>query len=130
MASETIDIEDIEDNGDFFDTTPIDEYNEENDKHVKKDDIIDNKQVFDEMKTKKKQTMPVLTKYERAKLIGLRAQQISKGMEPMIDPYKYGLIDTIDIARKELEEKKIPLIIRRKLPDGSYEDWQIDEFDY
>jgi DNA-directed RNA polymerase I, II, and III subunit RPABC2 len=33
----------------------------------------------------------------------------------------------IDIAKKELMERKIPFIIRRPLPDGSYEDWRVDE---
>ena len=35
--------------------------------------------------------------------------------------------DPLKIAEKELAEKKIPLIIRRFLPDGSYEDWRVDE---
>jgi DNA-directed RNA polymerase I, II, and III subunit RPABC2 len=38
-----------------------------------------------------------------------------------------GETDPLQIAMKELREKKIPLIIRRYLPDGSYEDWSIDE---
>jgi len=39
-----------------------------------------------------------------------------------------GETDPLQIARKELLEKKIPMIIRRYLPDGSYEDWNLDEF--
>ena len=35
--------------------------------------------------------------------------------------------DSLKIAMKELREKKIPIIIRRYLPDGSYEDWSLDE---
>lgn len=35
--------------------------------------------------------------------------------------------DPLQIAGKELREKKVPMIIRRFLPDGSYEDWRIDE---
>jgi DNA-directed RNA polymerase I, II, and III subunit RPABC2 len=35
--------------------------------------------------------------------------------------------DPLVIAEKELREKKIPFIIRRYLPDGSYEDWKVDE---
>jgi DNA-directed RNA polymerase I, II, and III subunit RPABC2 len=37
------------------------------------------------------------------------------------------LENPIDIAKKELMERKIPFIIRRPLPDGSYEDWRVDE---
>jgi len=36
-------------------------------------------------------------------------------------------IDPISIAEKELHEKKLPFIIRRYLPDGTYEDWSVDE---
>ena len=35
--------------------------------------------------------------------------------------------DPLEIARKELRERKIPMVIRRYLPDGSFEDWSIDE---
>lgn len=40
-----------------------------------------------------------------------------------------GETDPLQIAMKELREKKIPLIIRRYLPDGSYEDWSVDELE-
>lgn len=38
-----------------------------------------------------------------------------------------GEIDPLVIAKKELQEKKIPITIRRFLPDGSYEDWTLEE---
>jgi len=38
-----------------------------------------------------------------------------------------GETDPLDIAMKELKAKRIPIIIRRYLPDGSYEDWTLDE---
>ncbi len=38
-----------------------------------------------------------------------------------------GETDALAIATKELNEQKIPFIIRRRLPDGSYEDWGVDE---
>ena len=38
-----------------------------------------------------------------------------------------GMTDPLKIAEKELQERKIPFIIRRYLPDGSYEDWKISE---
>jgi DNA-directed RNA polymerase I, II, and III subunit RPABC2 len=38
-----------------------------------------------------------------------------------------GETDPLEIARKELREKKIPMIIRRYLPGGTHEDWAIDE---
>ena len=38
-----------------------------------------------------------------------------------------GETDPLQIAIKELKLRKIPIIIRRYLPDNSYEDWGIDE---
>ena len=38
-----------------------------------------------------------------------------------------GETDPLKIAMKELRERKIPMIIRRYLPDMSYEDWGLDE---
>lgn len=38
-----------------------------------------------------------------------------------------GETDPLVIAKKELQEKKIPITVRRFLPDGSYEDWNLDE---
>jgi len=38
-----------------------------------------------------------------------------------------GETDPLQIAQKELSQKKIPLIVRRYLPDGSYEDWSVAE---
>lgn len=42
-------------------------------------------------------------------------------------PEKLGETDPLQIAMKELKERKIPIIIRRYLPDNSYEDWSIQE---
>ncbi|EPB73526.1 hypothetical protein ANCCEY_07391 [Ancylostoma ceylanicum] len=36
-------------------------------------------------------------------------------------------IDIISIARKELKHRRIPIIVRRYLPDGSFEDWSVDQ---
>lgn len=85
----------------------------------------------------KRITSPYLTKYERARLLGTRALQISQNAPPVVSLNKEtGLdreTDPLKIAQVELQLKKIPLIVRRYLPDGKhYEDWRIDElmFDY
>mmetsp|Transcript_7660 Transcript_7660/g.9818 ORF Transcript_7660/g.9818 Transcript_7660/m.9818 type:complete len:177 (-) Transcript_7660:29-559(-) len=70
-------------------------------------------------------TTKYLTKYERARVLGTRALQISMNAPVMVD--LDGEIDPLKIAEKELRERKIPIIIRRYLPDGTYEDWGIDE---
>ena len=68
----------------------------------------------------KNMTTKYLTKYERARLLGTRAQQISMGAPILVDPE--GEMDPLMIAKRELIEKKIPFIIRRYFPDGSFVD--------
>ena len=70
-------------------------------------------------------TTRYLTKYERARVLGTRALQISMNAPVMVA--LDGETDPLKIAMKELRERKIPIIIRRFLPDGSHEDWSIDE---
>eukprot|EP00731_Ephydatia_muelleri_P031596 Em0023g103a len=73
----------------------------------------------------KRTTTPYMTKYERARVLGTRALQISMGAPVMVE--LEGETDSLKIAMKELKVRKIPIIIRRYLPDGSYEDWGVDE---
>lgn len=61
-------------------------------------------------------TTPFMTKYERARILGTRALQISMNAPVLVD--LEGETDPLQIAIKELREKKIPLIVRRYLPDG------------
>ncbi|KAG8991299.1 DNA-directed RNA polymerases I II and III subunit RPABC2 [Tulasnella sp. 427] len=70
-------------------------------------------------------TTPYMTKYERARILGTRALQISMNA-PILVPLE-GETDPLEIAIKELSQRKIPLIIRRYLPDGSFEDWSVSE---
>ncbi|RDL40545.1 putative subunit common to RNA polymerases I [Venustampulla echinocandica] len=70
-------------------------------------------------------TTPYMTKYERARILGTRALQISMNAPVLVD--LEGETDPLQIAIKELREKKIPLIVRRYLPDGYYEDWTCEE---
>lgn len=70
-------------------------------------------------------TTPYMTKYERARILGTRALQISMNAPVLVDIE--GETDPLAIATKELAQRKIPLVVRRYLPDGSYEDWGCDE---
>ena len=72
-----------------------------------------------------KRTTKYLTKYERARILGTRALQISHNAPILVNLSDE--IDPLQIAERELHEKKIPMIIRRYLPDGTYEDWRMDE---
>lgn len=88
--------------------------------------IISNKETIkDSYKTEDRITIPVLTKYERARLIGERAEQIARGSPPMVDVGE--LTDPVLIAEKELILKRIPLMIKRPLPNGKVEIWKIED---
>ncbi|KIV89912.1 hypothetical protein B0A52_01643 [Exophiala mesophila] len=73
----------------------------------------------------KRTTTPYMSKYERARVLGTRALQISMNAPVLVD--LEGETDPLQIAIKELNQKKIPLVIRRYLPDGWYEDWTCEE---
>ncbi|KAI0452170.1 RNA polymerase Rpb6 [Xylaria acuta] len=70
-------------------------------------------------------TTPYMTKYEKARILGTRALQISMNAPVLVD--LEGESDPLQIAIKEMNEKKIPLIVRRYMPDGYYEDWTCEE---
>ncbi|BFZ53315.1 subunit common to RNA polymerases I, II, and III [Savitreella phatthalungensis] len=72
-----------------------------------------------------RETTPYMTKYEKARILGTRALQISMNAPVLVA--LEGETDPLVIAQKELQQGKIPLIIRRFLPDGSYEDWSVQE---
>jgi DNA-directed RNA polymerase I, II, and III subunit RPABC2 len=74
-------------------------------------------------------TLPFLSKYERTRILGERAKQINDGAKPFIqtDP---SIIDGYLIALKELEEKKLPFIIRRPLCNGGSEYWKLKDLEF
>ena len=80
-------------------------------------------------KNKDRITAKFLTKYERARILGTRALQLSKNAPPMVVPQP-GETDPYKLAERELAEKKIPFIVRRYLPDHTYEDWKLEELIY
>ncbi|KAL9252375.1 DNA-directed RNA polymerases II, IV and V subunit 6A-like protein [Drosera capensis] len=63
-----------------------------------------------------RKTSKYMTKYERARILGTRALQISMNAPVMVE--LEGETDPLEIAMKELRERKIPFNIRRYLPDG------------
>ena len=73
-------------------------------------------------------TLPFLTKYEKTRILGERASQLNLGGKPYVD-VEPSVIDGYLIALKELEEKKIPYIIRRPLPNGGCEYWKLKDLE-
>lgn len=74
-------------------------------------------------------TLPFLSKYERTRILGERAKQINDGAKAFVesDP---SIIDGYLIALKELEEKKLPFIIRRPLNNGASEYWKLRDLEF
>jgi DNA-directed RNA polymerase I, II, and III subunit RPABC2 len=73
-------------------------------------------------------TVPYLTKYERARILGQRAKQIECGSKPFVKVPE-NIIESHIIAELELQEKKIPFIIRRPLPNGGSEYWNLKDLE-
>ncbi len=71
---------------------------------------------------------PTLTRFEKARIMGARALQLSQGAPPFIPIPKTARI-SLDIAMEELEQRVIPITIRRVMPNGDYQNIPIGYFD-
>ena len=71
-------------------------------------------------------TTPYLTRFERARVLGVRALQLSMNAPVNVD-LSPSDTDALAIAEKELRCGKLPLVVRRYLPDGCFEDWNVAE---
>lgn len=77
----------------------------------------------------RKKTTNRLTKYEKTKILGIRAQQLSSGMPALIEVPK-NVRDIRVIAEMELEQRKIPFIIKRPLPNKGCEYIKVEDLEY
>jgi DNA-directed RNA polymerase I, II, and III subunit RPABC2 len=69
---------------------------------------------------------PFLTQYERTKIIGMRANQLSQGARPYI-PIPEHIKKVEEIARLELQQRRLPFIVKRPMPDGTHEYWRLSD---
>lgn len=118
------DYDNYEDDMDDVDEEGLDEV-QDTQADTERIDLIPQEEVGQAVPNDKRTTTPFMTKYERARVLGTRALQISMCAPIMVELENE--TDPLQIAMKELKARKIPLIIRRFLPDGSYEDWTIEE---
>jgi DNA-directed RNA polymerase I, II, and III subunit RPABC2 len=81
-------------------------------------------QIIDPLHT----TLPFITKYERARVLGERAKQLDGGAKPLV-PIEKDVIDGYLIALKEFEQKKIPFIVKRPMPSGGCEYWKLKDLE-
>ena len=73
-------------------------------------------------------TYPFVTKYEYARIVGIRTKQLNNGADPFVD-VEPEVIDGFTIAMKEFEQKKLPYIVARPLPNGSREYWKLKDLE-
>ena len=90
------------------------------------DYIVSVEKTYSNYYNNQKSTMPYMTKFEKDKILGVRAEMIASGDKPLVE-LKGQINNAYDIALQELRQKKIPLIIRRSLPNGTIEDWRVEE---
>ncbi len=102
-------------------------------KEIEERDVIDKIEEHDAVEIpceKGKITIgpPTLTKFEKARIMGARALQLSLGAPPFIPIPKSARI-SLDISMEEIEQRVIPITIRRVLPNGDYQNIPIDYFE-
>ena len=69
---------------------------------------------------------PYLTTFERTKILGFRATQLSQGARPFIKLPEH-ITDVKEIARLELSARRLPFILKRPMPDGTFEYWRLSD---
>ena len=73
-------------------------------------------------------TIPLLTKYEKTKILGIRLKQLNNGSLPYIN-INEDIVDNFIIAEKELIQKKIPFIIQRPISNNTFEYWKLQDLE-
>lgn len=89
--------------------------------------IEDFSDVMNNYDPSKNVTRNVLSRYEKAKIIGMRLEQLARGATPYIDLSINKIGGVRDIVMLEFEKKKLPFMIGRVLPDGTKEYWRLDD---
>ena len=71
-------------------------------------------------------SMPFLSIFEKTKIIGMRTNQLAQGARPYILVPEH-ITSVQEIAKLELEQRRLPIIIKRHMPDGSYEKFRLSD---
>jgi DNA-directed RNA polymerases I, II, and III subunit RPABC2 len=93
---------------------------------IKETDFLSYNETIQNIEKNKRISRPFLSKFERAKLIGIRIQQLSSGFQTDA-PINIIGNKLYDIANYEINEKKLPYIVRRYFPNNKFEDWKLEE---
>lgn len=114
------DVDEEQDNNIDFYQPPIEDIDSDYD-DILEDDIID------EHIVSKKKTFNILTKYEKNYIMGIRINQIINGSPLFIEYDKSKPFDVFEIVKQELYQKKLPFKVKRKLPNGNIELWNLKD---
>lgn len=93
-------------------------------------EIFDENEVLSdekEIKGDDRVSMNILSKYERTRLLGVRARLLMEGAKPLIKNYES--LSFEEIAELELKNKVIPLKIKKPFPNGYFEIWRVSELE-
>lgn len=71
--------------------------------------------------------MRVLSKFEHSKAMSTRAEQLNIDPRPLVPLIPGERWDSLDLARREIIHKVSPIIIIRHLPDGTSEEWSVND---
>ena len=74
----------------------------------------------------KHRSLPFLTQFEKTKILGFRTNQLSQGARAFIAVPTH-VTDLKTIAKMELEARRLPFIIKRPMPDGTFEKWRLSD---
>ena len=77
-------------------------------------------------------TQPFFTKYEYVDMLAARAQQIADGAKPLVGLEGLKTSDPMflwNVAKREIEQRKLPFMVRRQLPNGTSEYWSAQELE-
>tara|TARA_B100001093_G_scaffold517152_1_gene597842 strand:- start:1413 stop:1838 length:426 start_codon:yes stop_codon:yes gene_type:complete len=104
----------------------IDENTSEQELKERQINIVSVNEMYDNYTNANRVTKPFMTRFEKAKIIGVRSEMLANGAPALISVPKE-ITSTYKIAEMEYKEKKIPLIIKRKLPNNTFEYWKMDD---
>ena len=132
--------EDEEDDEEESDYSNDEEYEDEYDDTINKNDCVYDSEYLDSVMNEEKEseikvpdneriTHPILTKYERVRILGVRAKQIADGAKIMIKINNKELMSSMEIAEIELKNKVTPFIIKRPIGNNKVEHWKISELE-
>ena len=115
---------DFSDNEDAVDQFIIDDEKKDEQSGFK---ILTSNNILEHIEKNPKKTVPVLSKFEKARIIGVRLQQLAYGAKPRINTDNLKSIK--EIVEQELIQRMIPFILKRTLPNGTSEYWKMEEFE-